>query len=806
MNNSLIKEVKKQFITLLNKRSYNTSKVTFSNITTNLIIVRYYNFFLLYINLSTFSIDDIFKNSTKWKLYKTSTLNKINYNKTRFFTLVYVYGNRHILKKCLDSLNNQIIKTNIILLASNRSDEQFAINNNIEFCKNTNHNIFSRLNGAINYIHKTYNYQLNYLMLCTGNTILHDNWIQCCEPIIKTSNVLRKNIYHIIDPDNNIHSVSFDVSNLFNKSDEEKLLLINGTILSKKLLNEFNWDMFSLTTIGKNFYYYIKKFGLRSINSAYISIYNNKAMNRLNNVSCIKQCNSTNLYDTRLISYYDLINKSTLSSDQNDILLVSNNVQFNSKLTESLPNYKFIHITDFNSYYIKHNKFCIGIVLDDTKDIDSIIRYCGLFGIPIIANKNYPHCINYYDEDEYIIYLANFVLNNYDNYRHIISSSFTKYTNNAIPTNNVVVIASHKRQSILRSNINLLKTHSNINNIIVSVTDDSDVKLCKELNVNYCVTRNQPLGEKWQHGIIFSKIFYPKNIIIIGSDDFIFPGFISNALCKYNSHDLYIPRKWIIWDINTDDYYMTKYTNETNGIGCGRIINCSVMNKINWLLYPIIYSSSLDYHSNKRIQSVSDNIVIDNYNSTILCPKYDVECMNPITNFINNDGFASEKINNISSLINKYQLDTIKKSFIQDSSKNINVTIVESYDVPLVIDNFSITTSLAKLDIEDNIVKIIMSDERGTPGIFVNTSYIKPNKYYKLYINHNNLYNLNAFIVYKDNGEYMTYNKHCIINNICYLDTYDINKFNLIAIVTPKPSIGAIEIYGITITEILYET
>ena len=149
----------------------------------------------------------------------------------------------------------------------------------------------------------------------------------------------------------------------------------------------------------------------------------------------------------------------------------------------------------------------MGIILSNDKSSQHVIKKMGLHGIPVInLSSNCPNCVNYYNDVDYICYLIKFIHKNYGKMKDIIKYSVKNYISGNEPKKNVLVMAEHKRPHIFETNIKILKTHKDIHALVFSVSDPNDISVCKKTDVNYCITRNQLLGEKWQHALIFAKL------------------------------------------------------------------------------------------------------------------------------------------------------------------------------------------------------------------------------------------------------------------------------------------------------------
>ena len=146
----------------------------------------------------------------------------------------------------------------------------------------------------------------------------------------------------------------------------------------------------------------------------------------------------------------------------------------------------------------------------------------------------------------------------------------------------------------------------------------------------------------------------------------------------------------------------------------------------------------------------------------------------------------------------------IKQSFINQSNllKNEKYVVKKTTRLTLTAGNIFRTTSLTDLMINNGTVYLRIKKNVGTPGIFIATPKIKPNKLYRLSIKHNKKYSLFQFLVYKKGVEYITYNKNNLANNQVIFDTFEIEKYNMIALCVSVPALGTIEIYDVLLHEL----
>lgn len=475
-------------------------------------------------------------------------------------------------------------------------------------------------------------------------------------------------------------------------------------------------------------------------------------------------------------------------------------------LIQKLPSYHFIIINQSNVQTFAYEECLTGLVLANDASGQHMIKQLGGLGLVAINNGPAPNCVNYYDDSDYLIYLIEFISKNYHRVTSQIKNSMSNYLNGRNPVQTVLIMAEHKRSKIFEANLRLLQTQNGIHQLVIAVTDQEDINVCKKLEINYCITRNQPLGEKWQHALIFAKIFYPKYVIILGSDDFILQDYVPRVLEKFTDFDLYIQNFWVNYDIVEEKIWQVCYSDTSRGTGSGRIVSSRILNQVDWKLFPIHLSTALDNHSNAIIEKHTQKIINNNDSKlVILSPKYHIECMNPQCNLINNDNFR------LLPYIFDHKLarsiKAIKRSFLVQYQENqkLKHTVNRSFNIEILEKNIVRTTSSISLKIKDKKIIISIPDNLGTPGIYVKNINLQPNKYYKVVLKGNreikNL-SMSIFLTYKSDDKIIRYNKSLINQNQAFFDTIDIDKMNALAIFTPIPCKAVIEIYSIVIQEI----
>lgn len=265
------------------------------------------------------------------------------------------------------------------------------------------------------------------------------------------------------------------------------------------------------------------------------------------------------------------------------------------------------------------------VIAESSPTVDNIIHQMGINGIPVITNhkSDYPNvCYVKKWNIELIVEKILFVHNNHFRFADVIKDSVNKYISNKQKSLNVIYVPVYGRHKILKKCLASLTNQKNAYCFCVCSTNE-DIQFVTSLGIEYINFINQPLGDKFQAGIEFAKIFYPKSVTICGSDDYLSDDYIEQMekyLCDY---DLVGKRNWIIDDIKENKRYDLKYNHSivsncwsnpteiydnmygtnNNGfslqicktfpfmIGSGRMINSDFLNKINWQVYPTAFKT-----------------------------------------------------------------------------------------------------------------------------------------------------------------------------------------------------------------------
>ena len=150
-------------------------------------------------------------------------------------------------------------------------------------------------------------------------------------------------------------------------------------------------------------------------------------------------------------------------------------------------------------------------------------------------------------------------------------------------------------------------------------------------NVYYIITPNNPCGLKWHVATLFSRLFNPNAIIILGSDDVLSLNYLS-IFYKYicNGYDLVGKRSWYIMNDSDPNIYQVNYTDLVDmSLGAGRMYSKKILDKYDWHMFEFLRDRCLDdlgYHNVKKCNGV---ILDDVSDACVLSVKGDWDQFNP---------------------------------------------------------------------------------------------------------------------------------------------------------------------------------
>lgn len=297
----------------------------------------------------------------------------------------------------------------------------------------------------------------------------------------------------------------------------------------------------------------------------------------------------------------------------------------------------FIEFCNINKDIIIVEKTKANIAFMSSNNIE-LIDYFGKEGKIILTNfkSDYPNCIfcdKYFQE---ITFLKLYNFYNNKNLQQQIKKSYNNFKNNERREKTIVYVPVWGRHHLLKRCIDSIKNQSEKCLILGVCSNNEDSEFLDSLNVTNIKVLNKPLGLKFQLGAEFCKLFYPKNVIIMGSDDIMSLNYVTNINKHINDYDVVGLRNWRICELeNNNEYkeYKVKYNHsivEKLGkrywggvaksysilfnikeygfsldrikkypftIGAGRSLGYEMLNKVGWLVYPYHISECLDTNS-----------------------------------------------------------------------------------------------------------------------------------------------------------------------------------------------------------------
>jgi len=445
----------------------------------------------------------------------------------------------------------------------------------------------------------------------------------------------------------------------------------------------------------------------------------------------------------------------------------SNPIIYNQKLVnqiiEKLSNkYTFILSSDLNvsnSQMIHIYSECfMGIRLCENDGNANTVQEMGLLGIPVLHNGRLPNSIPwYYNFDDpngsidLIVEKIDYIYKNFWSFKHIIADSVEKYLSEDCRENICIFVPMWHRHETTEKNIHLIAHQIyQKTKIILIYSNDSDKCFAKNLESRYSnlysiEVENKPLSKKFQFGAEFSKIFYPKGIIINGSDDFLSLNYskcvydeFSSGICNYMGCNF-----WYVGDLESMLLYKFKYNDLKRVVGCGRSFKHDLLDNLNWQIFPLDRNSGIDGASKDMIKNLSIFKPLDTPKCFTFSFKEKTDMITPMTNLIKSDHNTYEIISEPSLLkimysTNLYELETTFRfqqtsisinlylfiTLLDEELKRSNPVMLNSYYMEKVIGPYFDIVDIRKLDqIKMFNYKLIFID-----GIALNTRTSKLDK------------------------------------------------------------------------------
>jgi hypothetical protein len=158
--------------------------------------------------------------------------------------------------------------------------------------------------------------------------------------------------------------------------------------------------------------------------------------------------------------------------------------------------------------------------------------------------------------------------------------------------NPYVLIATHNRINITETNIRgILKSGANV---ILVVSSESEQEVFKAIfpTIRIELHPNNPLGEKWQHGVQVARELEADPLIVNGSDDLLSGDFFGKTadILKDDFHFIGL-KSWYIYDMRK----VHRFNYMANlPLGGGRVYSKKMLERINYSLFDKSRDRHLD--------------------------------------------------------------------------------------------------------------------------------------------------------------------------------------------------------------------
>jgi len=176
----------------------------------------------------------------------------------------------------------------------------------------------------------------------------------------------------------------------------------------------------------------------------------------------------------------------------------------------------------------------------------------------------------------------------------------------------VCVMPIYRRQRITLATIDLLKKQTlPLYEIVLIGSCGLDRDTAKKAGVDYIYHDNWPLGAKWQNGIMYAQqVYQPDAILINGSDAWITANWCEK-MGKFIEEGYHLVGKKIQYKckVNPNEKLVVlqrKQISRADPHGGGRLFSKTILDAMNWRLYPPHLNSSLDGESYKRTVRVAE--------------------------------------------------------------------------------------------------------------------------------------------------------------------------------------------------------
>ncbi len=333
----------------------------------------------------------------------------------------------------------------------------------------------------------------------------------------------------------------------------------------------------------------------------------------------------------------------------------------------------------------------MGIRLCENDGNANTVQEMGLLGLPVLHNSTLPNSVpwtwnetNTEDSLNLIAEKIDYIYNNFWKLRDVISDSVEKCLSQDKRENICIFVPMWYRHATTEKNIHLLTNQIYPKTkiiLIYSNQEDKEFALNLESrmpNLYPIEVVNRPLSKKFQFGAEFSKIFYPKGIVINGSDDFLSLNYskcvyetFSSGTCNYLGCNF-----WYVGDLASMLLYKFKYNDPKRVVGCGRAFKHDLLDSLNWQVFPLDRNSGIDGASKEMIKPLAIFKALDLPKCFTFSFKEKTDMITPMNNLLKSEHNSHEIISDPGLLkimysTNLYELETTFK--FQETSISINL-------------------------------------------------------------------------------------------------------------------------------------
>lgn len=139
-------------------------------------------------------------------------------------------------------------------------------------------------------------------------------------------------------------------------------------------------------------------------------------------------------------------------------------------------------------------------------------------------------------------------------------------------------------------------------------------EIAKNLNIEFCLASNNPLGHKWNVGFQAAKFYDPDAVIFMGSSDWCSQEYIDIVKQNLNFSmigmlgchfiDVADQIRLVHWDGYKDKLRMNE------PIGIGRVLSRELIKKMNWIPFENVLNSGLDWSMYQKVLRLREKIAV----------------------------------------------------------------------------------------------------------------------------------------------------------------------------------------------------